>query len=144
MSQQKLAMAAPKIAAPRIAAPKEVPPSKSGEILALVAPVLGAPGDGMQSLTAAMKKRLYAKGVKLTSIQSKNTYTVKGVVRLTYASWGKQSIRIDWHLLDPSGKEVGTVSQQNTIPRGSLDGRWGAIAGAAAGAAADGIVKLFP
>ena len=39
---------------------------------------------------------------------------------------------------------VGTVSQQNTIPKGSLNGPWGAIADAAARAAADGIIKLLP
>jgi hypothetical protein len=47
-------------------------------------------------------------------------------------------------VLDPSGRRLGTVSQQNTIPRGSLNGPWGAIADAAAGAAADGIIKLLP
>jgi hypothetical protein len=110
----------------------------------MVSPVTGAPGDGMKSLTAAIKKRLYAKGVKLTSIQSENTYTVKGVVSLIDASGGKQSIRIEWQVLDPNGKKVGTVSQQNNIPKGSLNGPWGAVADAAAGAAADGIVKLLP
>jgi hypothetical protein len=115
-----------------------------GPVTAIISPVSGAPGDGMKSLTAAIKKRLYAKGVKLTSVQSENTYTVKGIVSLTDASGGKQSIRIDWQVIDPSGKRVGTVSQQNTIPKGSLDGPWGAIADAAAGAAADGIVKLLP
>ena len=98
----------------------------------------------MKSLTAAIKKRLYAKGVKLTSIQQENTYTVKGIVSLKDTSGGKQSIRIDWQVIDPSGKKVGTVTQQNTIPKGSLNGPWGAIAEAAAGAAADGIVKLLP
>ena len=98
----------------------------------------------MKSLTAAIKKRLYAGGVKLASGQSENVYTVKGIVSLKDASGGKQSIRIDWLVLDPSGKKVGTVSQQNTIPKGSLNGPWGAIADAAAGAAADGIVKLLP
>jgi hypothetical protein len=115
-----------------------------GPVTAIVSPVSGAPGDGMKSLTAAIKKRLYAKGVKLTSVQSENTYTVKGIVSLKDASGGKQSIRIDWQVIDPSGKKVGTVSQQNTIPKGSLNGPWGAIADAAAGAAADGIVKLLP
>jgi hypothetical protein len=47
-------------------------------------------------------------------------------------------------VVDPTGKKLGTVSQQNTIPRGSLNGPWGAIADAAAGAAADGIIKLLP
>jgi hypothetical protein len=120
------------------------PPRPKGPVTTIVSPVSGAPGDGTRSLTAAIKKRLYAKGVKLTSVQSDNTYTVKGVVSLKDASGGKQSIRIDWQVLDPSGKRLGTVSQQNTIPKGSLNGPWGAVADAAAGAAADGIIKLLP
>jgi hypothetical protein len=134
----------PSTRAPAATAAAPAPKVVKGPVTAMVSPVTGAPGDGMKSLTAAIKKRLYAKGVKLTSVQSENTYTVKGVVSLTDASGGKQSIRIDWQVLDPSGKKVGTVSQQNTIPRGSLNGPWGAIADAAAGAAADGIVKLLP
>jgi hypothetical protein len=110
----------------------------------LVTPVSGAPGDGQRSLTTALKKRLYAGGIKLANGPATNVYTVKGIVKLADASGGKQSIRIDWQVLDPSGKRLGTVSQQNTIPRGSLNGPWGAIADAAAGAAADGIIKLLP
>jgi len=120
------------------------PRAPKGPFTTIVSPVSGAPGDGTRSLTAAIKKRLYAKGVKLTSVQSDNTYTVKGVVSLKDASGGKQSIRIDWQVFDPSGKRLGTVSQQNTIPKGSLNGPWGAVADAAAGAAADGIIKLLP
>jgi hypothetical protein len=116
----------------------------TGEVLALVPPVSGAPGDGQKSLTAALKKRLFAGGVKLASAPARNVYTVKGNVSLAEADGGKQSIRIDWQVLDPSGKRLGTVSQQNTIPKGSLSGPWGAIADAAAGAAADGIIKLLP
>lgn len=110
----------------------------------LVAPVAGAPGDGQRSLTTALKKRLYAGGIKLANGTTENVYMVKGSVVLSDASGGKQSIRIDWLVLDPSGKRLGTVSQQNTIPRGSLNGPWGAVADAAAGAAADGIIKLLP
>jgi hypothetical protein len=110
----------------------------------LVQPVTGAPGDGQRSLTVALKKRLYAGGVKLANGTAVNVYMVKGSVKLTEASGGKQSIRIDWQVLDPAGKKLGTVSQQNMIPQGSLNGPWGAIADAAAGAAADGIIKLLP
>jgi hypothetical protein len=110
----------------------------------VVAPVAGAPGDGQRSLTTALKKRLYAGGVKLANGTAVNVYMVKGSVKLVEASGGKQSIRIDWLVLDPSGKKLGTVSQQNTIPKGSLNGPWGAIADAAAGAAAAGIIKLLP
>ncbi|MGH6826738.1 MAG: hypothetical protein ACREC7_13685, partial [Methyloceanibacter sp.] len=109
----------------------------------IVAPVSGAPGDGTKSLTAAIKKRLYAKGVKLATVQTGNTYTVKGTVTLTDGSGGKQSIRIEWQVFDPNGRRVGTVSQQTTITKGSLDGPWGPVADVAAGKAADEIFKLL-
>jgi hypothetical protein len=117
-----------------------------GPVMALVSPVSGAPGDGRRSLTTALKKRLYAGGVKLAggATTSGRVYTIKGSVSLTNAKGGKQSIRIDWQVIDPKGKKVGTVTQQNSIPKGSLNGPWGAIADAAAGAAADGIIKLLP
>jgi hypothetical protein len=118
------------------------PSAKSNGVV--VAPVAGAPGDGQRSLTTALKKRLYAGGIKLANGTPDNVYTVKGSVVLSDASGGKQSIRIDWLVLDPTGRKLGTVSQQNTIPRGSLNGPWGAVADAAAGAAAAGIIKLLP
>lgn len=121
--------------------PSAASPRAAGVV---VAPVAGAPGDGQRSLTTALKKRLYAGGVKLANGTAANVYMVKGSVKLVETSGGKQSIRIDWLVLDPSGKKLGTVSQQNTIPKGSLNGPWGAIADAAAGAAADGIIKLLP
>ncbi len=110
----------------------------------LVTPVSGAPGDGRRSLTTALKKKLYGKGVKLANGTTSNVYMVKGIVKLSNAGSGKEVIRIDWQVIDPRGKRIGTVSQQNTIPKGSLNGPWGAIANAAAGAAADKIVKLIP
>ena len=57
---------------------------------------------------------------------------------------GKQPIHIEWLVRDPQGKKLGTVSQKNEIPEGSLDGPWEKTAEQAAGAAAQGIVKLLP
>ena len=119
-------------------------PAKAGPAKVLVAPVNGAPGDGRRSLTTALKKRLYKGGIKLANNATGRIYTVKGTVKLTSASGGKESIRISWQVFDPNGKALGTVTQQNKIPKGSLNGPWGAIADAAAGAAADGIIKLLP
>jgi hypothetical protein len=131
-------------AAPTTAAPTTASVASPKNAGVLVQPVAGAPGDGQRSLTVALKKRLYAGGVKLANGPAVNVYMVKGSVKLAEASGGKQSIRIDWQVLDPNGRKLGTVSQQNTIPKGSLNGPWGAIADAAAGAAADGIIKLLP
>jgi hypothetical protein len=140
-SSTPVAAAAPGATAATTAAARPAAPKPQG---VLVAPVDGAPGDGRRSLTTALKKKLYADGIKLANGTTSNVYTVKGTVKLTSASGGKENIRIDWQVLDPSGKRLGTVSQQNTIPKGSLNGPWGAIADAAAGAAADGIIKLLP
>jgi hypothetical protein len=131
-------------AAPTTATPTTASVASPKAAGVLVQPVAGAPGDGQRSLTVALKKRLYAGGVKLANGTAVNVYMVKGTVKLVDASGGKQSIRIDWQVLDPSGRKLGTVSQQNTIPKGSLNGPWGAIADAAAGAAAAGIIKLLP
>ena len=113
-------------------------------VMAMVMPVTGAPGDGKTSLTKAIKKRLYAKGVRLTSKRTDSVYQVRGIVQVGKSKNGTQPIRIDWRVYDPRGKRLGTVTQKNEIPKGSLSGTWGPIADAAAGAAANGITKLLP
>ena len=80
----------------------------------------------------------------LTEAQSPDTYIVEGKVAMGAGKDGKQPITIDWSVTDPSGKKLGTVSQKNEVPQGSLDGSWGKTADAAAAAAAQGIVKLLP
>ncbi|MEM7192558.1 MAG: hypothetical protein AAF405_06750 [Pseudomonadota bacterium] len=113
-------------------------PKPSGVV---VGSVTGAPGDGSRTLPAALKKQLGRSGVKVVS-RGSNVYTVTGTAKLTSAGSTKQKIRIDWRVAEPGGKVKGTVSQENTIPKGSLNGPWGAIADAAAGAAVPGIKKL--
>jgi hypothetical protein len=138
---------APSAASTPAATPAPAAPVAKGPVMAQVPYVTGAPGDGRSSLTAAIKKRLYAGGVKLaggSESAGRNLYTVKGTVTVTDAGGGKETIKIDWQVLDPNGRSLGNVTQQNVIPKDSLSGPWGAIADAAAGAAANGIIKLLP
>lgn len=118
--------------------------AKPGAIQARVPNVTGAPGDGSSSLRRALQRELARKGVALADAPSPSTYTVEGKVALGSSSNGKQPITIDWSVTDPKGKKLGTVSQKNEVPQGSLDGAWGKTAEAAAAAAAQGIVKLLP
>jgi len=115
-----------------------------GAVTALVPSVTGAPGDGSVSLTSAIQRELSRNGVSLTEQGSPQTYRVEGKVAVGAGKDGKQPIQIDWHVKDPQGKKLGTVSQKNEIPQGSLDGAWGKTADAAAAAAAQGILKLLP
>jgi hypothetical protein len=118
--------------------------NREGPVAAVVPSVTGAPGDGGASLTAAIQRELQTKGVSLAERASASAYRVEGAVTLGDAREGKQPIHIEWVVKDPQGKRLGTVSQKNDIPEGSLDGAWGRTADQAASAAVQGIVKLLP
>lgn len=117
--------------------------SNPREMTVMVTPVAGAPGDGEKSLTAALKKRLSASGVKVASGPDRSAHTVKGTITLADLTGGKQSVRIDWLVTAPGGKRLGTIVEKSTIPKGSLNGPWGAIADAAAAKAATDIINLL-
>jgi hypothetical protein len=138
---------------PSYATPPSAPPQsstvtgsvgKSGAVKALVPSVTGAPGDGSSTLRTALQRELTRSGVALTDAKSPDTYIVEGKVAMGQGKDGKQPITIDWSVTDPTGKKLGTVSQKNEVPQGSLDSSWGKTADAAAAAAAQGIVKLLP
>ena len=116
---------------------------RGGAVLTSVPNVTGAPGDGSIALTGAIQRELARNGISLTGAGGE-TYKVEGKVTVGTVREGKQPITIDWHVKDPKGKQLGTVSQKNEVPQGSLDGAWGKTADAAAAAAAQGIIKLLP
>jgi hypothetical protein len=118
--------------------------ARDGPVQAIVPAVVGAPGDGSTSLTAAIQRELVGKGVAISERPTTVAYRVEGTVTVGQAKDGKQPIHIEWLVRDPQGKKLGTVSQKNEIPEGSLDGPWEKTAEQAAGAAAQGIVKLLP
>lgn len=142
VAKQKIAAKSPQYTG---STQKVAPKPASNAIFAIVPPVIGAPGDGKTALAAAIKQQLHAKGIKVAARNpAPGAYQVAGVVKLGSPAGGQQSISIEWNILDPSGRKLGTVSQRNTIPQGSLDVKWGATATKAAEQAADGILKLLP
>ena len=114
--------------------------------LAVVVPrVTGAPGDGSTALALALQNELRKKGITLAPAGASNAaHRVEGKVVVGANADGKQPISIDWVVKDPRGTKLGTVAQKNEIPAGSLNGKWGPTAGAAAAAAAQGIIRLLP
>ena len=112
-------------------------PASSGPV------VKGAPGDGNTALAAALSRELTQQGMPADP-STGQPYRVEGQVTIGALKDGKQPIQIDWRVKDGKGTAVGTVTQKNTIPPGSLDGAWGQTADAAAAAAAQGIIKLLP
>lgn len=117
---------------------------RDGPLFTYVKPVQGAPGDGRISLTNALRRELKKNGIALSNKGVQGGYTVQGLVKLQKPYQEKQKIEIVWNVFDGKGNKVGTVSQRNNVPIGSLNGAWGPTAVAAASAAAKGIVKLLP
>ncbi|HUS97901.1 MAG TPA: hypothetical protein VMX97_14320 [Hyphomicrobiaceae bacterium] len=135
------------------AVPQALPPpattastsgSQSAQVQAIVPRVTGAPGDGSIALARALQKELTRNGIALSTAGGATVYKVEGQVAIGPGNAGKQPIQIDWIVKDPKGQKLGTVSQKNEIPAGSLNGKWGATADAAAAAAAQGILRLLP
>jgi hypothetical protein len=132
------------VAAPGAQTTGSIARDATAGVNAMVPSVTGAPGDGSVALTGALQRELTKNGVPLTEQAGAQTYRVEGKVAVGDGANGKQPIQIDWTVKDPAGKKLGTVSQKNEIPQGSLDGAWGKTADAAAAAAATGILKLLP
>ena len=114
-----------------------------GNALTSIAPIIGAPGDGATALSQALQRSLANGGVALSPSPAPGTVKVQGRVAMGQPAGGKQTIKIEWQVFDVDGTKKGTVSQNNVIPQGSLDGTWGKTADAAAAAAANGIVELI-
>ncbi len=108
-----------------------------------IANVAGAPGDGNQTLPAALGAVLDHRKVAQIDPNASDAYVVAGRVKMTEGPRNGQTIEIQWTVTDAAGKEIGTVGQKNVVPKGSLDGKWGDIAFAAAEGAADGLSRIL-
>ncbi|WP_417811492.1 hypothetical protein [Thalassospira alkalitolerans] len=103
----------------------------------------GAPGDGNVVLARSAGALLRAKGIEVDneiddrSIILSATIEVKPVTRKTTSPLDQ--VLIDWVIMDPDGTELGQMAQNNVVPRGRLDERWGAVASIAAQAAVDAL-----
>ena len=118
-------------------------PKRSGPIVALVPPVSGAPGDGRSALTKAIRQRLRVKGVQIANTGGVDVYKINGKVTMGTASSTTQNVKIVWQLLSPKGKDLGSVTQQSNVAKGSLDKSWGSAATSAGNAAANEILKII-
>jgi hypothetical protein len=68
---------------------------------------------------------------------------VEGEVTVDPVKANKQHVKIMWRVRRADGGEIGTVGQENDVPRGALDGPWGDLAYSVAIAASDGLMQLI-
>jgi|HubBroStandDraft_4_1064222.scaffolds.fasta_scaffold02523_7 hypothetical protein len=123
-------------------APAETAADSGGRTRVAVSEVKGAPGDGGESLAKAVAAVLKNQDVSIVDDTKKADLTLQGEVSVTPPKADKQHVKIVWRLLRADGAEIGTVGQENDIPRGMLDGAWGDVAYSVALAAGDGLMAL--
>jgi len=117
--------------------------SDAGRVRVAVNAVSGAPGDGGKSLAAAVAAVLKRQDLAIVEKDQKPDLTVEGEVSVTPVKPDKQHVKIVWHVRRGDGAEIGTVGQENDVPKGLLDGPWGDVAYSVAIAAADGLAQLI-
>jgi hypothetical protein len=126
--------------------PKPVAPAPAdkdaGRTRIAIEPLSGAPGDGDKSLAAAVRTVLQRLDLTIVEPGQKADLTIDGAVTVAPAKPDKQHVKITWRVRRADGAEIGTVGQENDVPRGMLDGPWGDLAYNVAIAASDGLMQL--
>ena len=126
------------------ATPAAAPPAREEEgVRVAVGRITGAPGDGANALATAVAAVLRRQNVRIVAADSKADLYIDGTVAVGPAKGTQQHVKIVWHVRRAGGGEIGTVGQENEVPRGRLDGAWGDIAYSVAIAAGDGLMQLL-
>jgi hypothetical protein len=104
----------------------------------------GAPGDGNEALQRSARAFLQAKGIAISTDIDPESIVLSASINVQPVKKGNSPpeldrVTIDWVLLDDSGHELGQMTQDNAVPHGKLDHRWGSIASLAAQAAVDAL-----
>lgn len=110
--------------------------------IAWIGAIKGAPGDGNQALARALSGVLPMKGIVVEAAQAKAQWRIEAAIKVVPGS-SQDVVILTWRVLDATGKEAGTIAQENAVPRGRLSKPWREIAGFAAEAAAEGIAQLI-
>lgn len=109
----------------------------------LIKKVKGAPGDGNEALTKAIKEALRKNDLTVTEDPRQAGFVIEGSVEVSAPVNGRQQARIVWEVKTMDGDEVGKAVQENAVKAGSLDGAWGRVAEIVSSAAITGIQELF-
>lgn len=104
--------------------------------------VAGAPGDGNEALARAIRLLLARQEVALVEQDDRDAISLQGRV-LVRPDGAQDRVDIEWVVRGTDGRALGTVAQSNVVPRGSLSGRWGQVAYAAAEGGVEGILQLL-
>ena len=140
----RLATASAAQIAPMLEDEPPIETAGGGRTRIAIRPISGAPGDGAESLSKAMGTVLKRQDLTvLDDANAKADLYLDGEVLVAPVKPDKQHVKVVWHVRRADGAEIGTVGQENDVPKGLLDGPWGDVAYSVAIAGADGVAQLI-
>jgi hypothetical protein len=104
--------------------------------------IADVPGDGARVLPPLINFLLKKNGYGVPD-SGDGAIVIRGAYTAEPAPNGMEKVAFSWHVDDPTGAEIGVVNQENVVPRGSLDGKWGDAAFFIAEGAVQGIHALL-
>jgi hypothetical protein len=93
-----------------------------------IARIVGAPGDGNNSLYKNMRRMLIIAGLNVVSKRGDSMFLLTGFVNKSPTYEGLNDVAITWLVTTNDGRIVGKSTQNNKILEGSLDQEWGQVA----------------
>ncbi len=102
----------------------------------------GAPGDGNIALARSAGALLQARGITVDNREiDENSVILSATISVTpvteQTTTPLDRVSIEWVIMESGGTELGQMTQNNVVPRGQLDERWGTVASLAAQAAVE-------
>lgn len=117
-------------------------PAQEHRVRIAVGKVSGAPGDGATSLANAVAAVLQRQDLAIVAAGEKADLYLDGEVAVSPVKADRQHVKIVWRMRRADGAQIGTVGQENDVPKGQLEGPWGDIAYSIAIAAGEGLMQL--
>lgn len=130
------------VAAAIVAAPEGDAPSIEGGLRVRVVGVEGAPGDGNRALALALERELASRGFVVLDAEAPGAMRVRGKVDVA-RNGTRDHVVLLWQVSESGRDGVATIRQENDVPAGALDEKWGLIAPAAAQGGADGVIEAI-
>ncbi|WP_420547856.1 hypothetical protein [Curvivirga sp.] len=87
--------------------------------------IAGAPGDGNVALKRNIISILKKARIKIVEDTARADLVISGAILVKQLDETQDQVRIDWLFQDHLGNELRSIKQQNNIPHGQLNERWG-------------------
>ena len=104
--------------------------------------IVGAPGDGNNSLHKNIRRMLIIAGLNVVNERQHSDFLLNGFVNVSPAYDKLNDIAVTWLLTTKDGLVVGKATQNKRVPEGAVREEWGDVAVGVAVEGSVSIVKL--